>query len=123
MSLRSLRLLSLGRLVSLFPLLKAGETAPFPGSGDAISSRRTSISSSLIGTGGLRNPALGNPGVGSVSIMTSLPSLITATVRPLVHAAVPVDRAEASAGDIQPEAAPREARLADQIDPPAADAE
>ena len=62
---------------------------------------------------------LGRPGVGSVSNNSSLlpSSFKTATVSPLVLLLPDTLLADASAGEIQPLASPREGRAADQIDP------
>jgi hypothetical protein len=61
-------------------------------------------------------PAIpGIPGVGRLSAINSLPSLMTATVSPVLLAAVPGDLALARPGEIQPDPAPS-GRPADQID-------
>jgi hypothetical protein len=57
----------------------------------------------------------GIPGVGRLSAINSLPSLMTATVIPLLLAAVPGDLALARPGEIHPDPAPA-GRPADQMD-------
>ena len=101
-------------------MLGAGEEALGSGVGEASSSFNISISSSFSSamTSDRSDKVLPRPGVGKVSIRTSFPLFRTATVRPRVRADdPPVDRAEASAGEIQPDDAPSPARLADQIEP------
>lgn len=63
-------------------------------------------------------PNLGKPGVGKVSINNSFApsSFSTATVKPLVLFAPMTDLADAKAGEIHPDASPREGKAADQID-------